>query len=292
MKTNALLFVLTAAGTHLAHVSLSQVERPKQASLREALPTAAATRLMSLGYHSLLADYYWLRSISHFGTTEMHAAAYPNLEPLIRLVLGLDPYFRAAYILAGTALTVRGQDPQASVELLKQGLQYRGQDWRIGFLLGFNQYHFLGQYAEAARVFAKTATLPGAPDHLGPLAARLAAEAGEPELGLQLMADVLRVTDDPKMREVYEQRRTLLELELHLKWLNRAAAEFRIRHGRPPQGLAELVRVKMLTGIPQEPLGGRFFVGTDGTVQTTNDAARLRLPAKAKAAARAMERNR
>jgi tetratricopeptide (TPR) repeat protein len=233
---------------------------------------------MSFGYNNLVADYYWLRTISHFGTTEMHAAHYPNLEPLLRRVLALDPYFAAAYHMAGTALTVRGQDFGASIELLKRGMEYRPDDWRIPFYLGFNAFFFVHDYELAASAMTRAAELPGSPPYTGPLAMRLAAEAGQPELGLRLVDAVLATLEDEKLRGIYLDRRKRLLLEQELRFLNGAAARFERQHGRRPTTLGDLVGPGLLHELPErDPLGGSYYIDENGRVQTTNDEERLRL---------------
>src|SRR5947208_2581053 len=124
MRSFALLLLVAAAAAQLAHQAL---DRLPLAALdpRETFASEESLRLMALGYRNVVADYYWLRAISHFGTTQMHAVHYPNLEPLLRRITALDPYFAEAYFFAGTALTVKGMDPHASIELLTRGIHYR-----------------------------------------------------------------------------------------------------------------------------------------------------------------------
>lgn len=281
MKAFAPILLAAAVATHLAHLGLNDVELPAPESFRDTLPSTEALRITSLSYSSLVADYYWLRAISHFGTTEMDAVDYPDLEPLLRRVLALDPYFAAAYHMAGTALTIKGQSYSASVELLETGMRYRPDDWRIPFFLGFNAYFFLHDYDLAARAMARAARLPGSPKVAGPLATRLAAEAGRPEIGLRLVDTMLETLEDEKLREVYLERRKKLLLEQELRSLDEAADRFEKQRGRRPRALDELIGAGLLRSLPaHDPLGGTYYLDEHGRVQTTRDAERLRLPAE------------
>lgn len=277
MRVYLPVLFLLALGSYGAHRSMDQVDLEKPPTLRETLPSEEALHLLSLGFHELVADYYWLRALSEFGDRERAKAGYPNLEALVRRVLSLDPNFVTAYYFAGTALTVRELDPKVSIELLSKGIQLRPDDWRIAFLLGFNLYYFAHDYAGAARALAHAATLDGAPDVAGPLATRLAAEAGEPEIGLALVESMLRTTSDDKLRAMYEERRNLLRLEVELRWLNEAAERFSMERGRRPRSLDELKIGGFLTAIPKEPLGGRYIMDDQGRVATTHEARRLRM---------------
>ena len=277
----ALLKIVPSARVHMHCMYRSCASRRTSTS---AAPSERALAWLSLGYRELVADYYWLRAISHFGDTRQHAHAYPNLVPLTRRVLFLDPKFAGAYVFAGSALTVKGIDPAISVGLLQQGARERPDVWRVPYLLGFNLYYFLGQYGPAAEAMARAAKLDGAPDFVAPLATRLAAEAGEPEVGLSLIDSLLATVGaaDENLRQQYQERRNLLLLEFHLKHLNLAADRFAEQQGRRPQNIQELVTTGLLKGIPPEPLGGAFLINGAGEVATTSETQRLRLAPEAK----------
>lgn len=277
MKRVLLIAALFAAGAHNLQKWADTHPLPTPATLEQTLPSPDALRLLSLGFHSLVADIYWLRALSHFGSKRVHAAGYPNLQALIERVVHLDPYFADAYFFAGCALSLKGQNMQAAVDLLKQGRRYRPDDWRIAFMLGFNAYFFLGHYALGAEAIGHAAKLEGAPDVAGPLAMRLAAHGGEPEMGLQLAETLLGQVTGPRLVEMYQARRQKLLLELHLKHLNAAAKRYRERTGKAPEALPDLVGPGLLQRIPEEPLGGRFFVDDGGRVRTTSESKRLRL---------------
>ncbi len=282
MKGFLALAAATAVAAHLCHGQLGKVDLPKPQSLHETLPTLPALKLLALSYGPLAADYYWLRALSHFGDRSMHKEGYPNLVALTQRVVGLDPYFAEAYFFAGTALTVKQLDPHYSVNLLEQGVRYRPDDWRIPLLLGFNTYYFLGDYKRGAKALARAAELPGAPPFVGPLATRVAAQAGTPEVGIALINSILPSVTDPELRAVYEKRRRLLALEIELRELNRVAKAYAQRNGRPLASLGELVADGWLKRIPQEPTGGHFFVDAQGVVHSSADAERLRMPEEKK----------
>ena len=59
-----------------------------------------ALRRMSLSYHSLLADVYWIRAVQLYGGTKLGRLpdrSYSLLYPLLDLTTSLDPYFDVAY---------------------------------------------------------------------------------------------------------------------------------------------------------------------------------------------------
>ena len=278
MKTFAPLVVAAAVLVHGTHQVLDEYELPERQNVRVTLPSVGAVRLMSMGYHNVAADYYWVRAVGHFGNRRMHAAGYPNLAPLLERTLALDPYFASAYYFAGTTLTLESQDARLAVALLQQGSKYRPDLWKIPFLLGFDAYYFLQNYETAATAFVQAARLPGAPPQVGPLAIRLAAEAGRPETGLRIIDTLAEHETNMELLATYKERRALITLEMHLKWLNEAADRYRDRFERPLGDLQALVDAGLLQRIPEEPVGGKYYVDQEGRIQTTSEGKRLRLP--------------
>ena len=281
MKGYALLLAVAAAGAHLVHRGLDRLEVAHPLSLKETLPSEEALQLLSLGYKSAAADYYWLRAIYEFGDPTLSRAKYPNLVALTERVLALDPYYVTAYQFAGTALTVHEIDPRFSIDILKRGLEYRPDAWQVPFLLGFNLFYFEHDYAAAAEALAKAAMLPGAPEISGPLATRLAAQAGRPEIGLSLVDFMLESTQDEKLRTMYAERRRLLQLEAELNWLGAALQQYNARAHEPATSLDDLRRAGLIPDVAADPLGGKYFIDGHGKIATTSDAKRLRLGPRA-----------
>ena len=277
MKAYAAIFLAAALGVLVLHRGMDRLDIPRPATLKETLPSEEAVKLLSLGYKSLAADYYWLRALNEFGDSAHTRAKYPNLEALMRRVLALDPYFVAAYRFAGTALTVQELDPKVAIELLSRGMEFRPDAWQVPFLLGFNLFYFAHDYAAAATALAKAAMLPGAPEISGPLATRLAAEAGRPEIGLALVDLMLETTTDDKLRAMYEERRDLLELEVEMEELDKIVKQYNEIEGHAPKRLDDLRRAGLINAIPQDPLGGSFYVDDHGNAATTSESKRLRV---------------
>ncbi|MBN1962874.1 MAG: hypothetical protein JW841_18230 [Deltaproteobacteria bacterium] len=271
------VFIIGVIITGFIHSNLHEQKLPMPTSPHEALPSMRALNILSMGYRSVVADYYWLRALSHFGDKGMHKWSYPNLEPFIYRITELDPYFDSAYFFAGTALTVKGMDIKVAVTFLERGQKYCPNDWRLPFLLGFNRYYFLGDYIGGAKALAAAAKFAAAPPITGPLAARLAAEGGAPEVGIALVDSLLEGITDEKLRQEYLERRQLLIFELQLRELNRIADLFSKRNGRRPQSINELIAPGLLRSIPKEVLGGKFFINSQGRVQSSNDDKRLRV---------------
>jgi tetratricopeptide (TPR) repeat protein len=305
MMRTAFVFMLLVFGLHHSHKTLLRFVAPggvakpsaflpADASNRGAvgprprvvpnvLPSSEALALLSLGYKNLAADYFWLRSIYDYGDKRMAREHYPNLWPLLSRAHALDPLFAAPYLFAGNAMTLNSMPWKIALGLLEEGMQLRPDLWRIPFVYGFNVFYLEQNYLRASRALAKAAENPEAPPFVAALAARLAAEAGEPEVGINMVDAILAETKDPAFTQILEDRRRRLLLEVYLKDLNRALTDWTAaHHGRAPRSLTDLVGPNGLKALPLDPLGGNFFLATDGTVGTQHEAERLRLSAEVK----------
>ena len=280
MKPFFFALIIAVAGTHAAHLSMNKSLPKSSIPIKETLPSIKALKLLSLNYKNVVADYYWLRAISHFGTKKMHKHHYPNLEAMVERVLNLDPYFGQAYYFTGTALTTTGNNANidTAIELLRSGMTYRPNDYNVGILLGFSLYFSRNEKLEAAQAFSHAATLPGCPDYIGKIATRIASESEDPRIGVLLIDNILENIVDEKLRSVYEERRQLLQLEVELRALQNHIDHFQKQHTRPPSSLQELSSSGLLNSLPSsDPLGGDYFINSDGKVSTTSEDKRLRV---------------
>jgi hypothetical protein len=67
-------------------------------------------------------------------------------------------------------------------------------------------------------------------------------------------------------------------VEKHIQILQKAVSEYRKRYGHNPSCLGDLVEAKLITTIPQEPFGGRYYLDRDSLmVRSTELKRRLKL---------------
>ena len=266
-----------------AHMRLDDTGRKDTAFDKEVLPSNEAIRLISLGYEQVVADYYWLRAISHFGDRRMHAYEYPNLLGFMDLVLALDPKFSAAYFFAGSVLNTSGDNLEHAMRILKTGREERPDNWRIAYMLGFNYYMYYQNFEMAAKLYAEAAQHEEAPPVLGKLAVKLAAESHKPGIGIAMIDTILDDIQDEKLREVYIERRNLLKLEQELLSFQRIIDQYTLAFEKSPSTLQDLVDAGMLRQLPQnDPVGGDYYISDTGQAATTSESRRIRLSQEAK----------
>ena len=224
------------------------------------LPKGDDLKLVSLGYDQLFADLIWLKAVQVMGVhgAERHDADY--LYQAFDTITTLDPKFDYVYQLGGVFLGLLSGRPELAVQLLSKGVRNNPGLWRLQFYLGFNEFYFLGHFKEAAEAMAKAAALPGRPVYIQFLASRLYAEAHEPALALDFLKRMYEDTKDEQLRAQLQIRMKEVMIERDVEQLNRAVGIYTARYHRDPKDLTELVTGGIVSALPTEPLGGRYYL--------------------------------
>ncbi len=279
-----LLGALTAFGVFaLATLQAVELERTSPYKTRGGagfliyLPTATQARLMSLGFVSVTADYYWVKALQYFSDPTQAHLYYKNLADFLDLVVELDPEFKYAYKFAGIAVPYNHErnqwsNTQRATTLLEKGVKRFPDEWQLRFLLGYNYLNFHNRPEDAAEQFAAAARLPGAPDYLHAFAARVFNEGGAVERAIAFAQEVLKSSSDPEIRKMMESRLQELLIEKELQRLEKEAAAFKERKGRFPANLTEL-----MSDVWMDPAPEGFWIDANGRAHAPQYSRRLKL---------------
>ena len=231
------------------------------------LSDGETVKRLALGYESVLADLYWMRTIQYFGNKTLddpHAALEARadmrmLYPLLDVTTTLDPSFMPPYRLGGYFLYY-SSSPEDAFRLLEKGIRNNPDNVRLYQDLAFFKWS-TGECEEAARLYSEASHLPGAQRWLATMSAVVLAECGKRDFAVRMLEGMLASTDDPRMRADFEARllgyRALDEIDL----LEGAIAYFREQSGRLPSSLRELTRS---IRFPNDPNAPKVSVSADG----------------------------
>jgi len=243
-----------------------------------------ALRRMSLSYHSLLADVYWIRAVQAYGDTRLGRTAdrsYGLLYPLLDLTTSLDPHFDMAYQFGALFLAEAPPGgpgkPDLAVRLLEKGLRAQPQDWQLHQALGFVHYWSYQDYGTAAGWFKRAARLPGAPTWMEPLAAVTLAEGGNRKASRLMWQQIQQTAADEWFRNEAARRLKQLDAMDQLETLTRVVATFTARQGRPPADWSELARAGYIRGSIADPTGAPYRL-ENGVVSLDVNSKLLPLP--------------
>jgi tetratricopeptide (TPR) repeat protein len=192
-----------AVGIALAAVTLEARDRWYPRPTTEAhllyLTNGLVADRLSLSFDAVMADVYWVRAIQHYGRerkTARFGGRFDLLYPLLDVTTSLDPHFSIAYQFGALFLSEPqplgpGRVDQA-IALLEKGLRVEPTRWQYAHYIGFMNYWYTNDLAEAGRQFTRASEMPGAPFWLKPLAARMLAEGGDREAARTLLMELSR----------------------------------------------------------------------------------------------------
>jgi tetratricopeptide (TPR) repeat protein len=275
-RHHATLLALLAAAVGVAALGRGALE--PEASARGAvrnpawLPSGTVLRTVSFGQRLLLADFYWLRTVSYMGETLLaRSDRWEALLPLAEIVTDLDPRYGYVYQVVGSNLAGLAHRHAEADRILEKGMRALPERWSLPFVQATNKFVFEQDYPAAARLARRAAEIGKRP-HLALLAANLSALANtddEYEAAATFLVQMLGQTDMPELREELETRLVRIRTYQALSTLERAIGAFRARTGRLPGRLADLVPAD-LPSLPADPSGGRFeYDGATGAVRSS-----------------------
>lgn len=233
------------------------------------LPSEAKFSRLSGGYSGLLAAIYWTRTVQYFGRHRLaHATEFSLLGTLLDITTGLDPHLLIAYrfgslFLAGKPPEGAG-DPERAIHLLQRGIVANPEYWRLWEDLGFIYYWDMKDYAHAARAFQTGSERPGALPWMRVLAASVAAAGGEIQTSRILWTEIGRTAGNDTIRRSAEMHLAALDALEALRKLDGLLAYYKQKEGYEAHSMQALVEAGFLRGIPLDPSGTPFIIGTNG----------------------------
>jgi len=268
----AVLLVGLAGVWRLQHGIDAQLDRTHQEQDDLVLRSGPLVKAMSLEYAPLAADLYWTRAVQYYGNK--HADQQANLDllwPLLDVTTTLDPNLIVAYRFGGMFLSdslPRGAgQPERGIELLQRGIRNNPEYWRFYEDLGFIYYFDLHDYHNAAEALMAGSKVPGAMVWMKTAAARIAEKGESLETSAKLWSEVYNSTSEPSIKENAKVHLQLLRARADCDELNKLAAEYKNRTGRPPKEVRDLVNAGLLPGLAVDPVGVVYWFDLEGNAE-------------------------
>lgn len=227
---------------------------------------------LSLGYSSLLADVYWTRAVQYYGTKlAHHDPDLSLLPPLLDLTTSLDPHLIIAYRFGSIFLAepspVGAGRPDAAAELLRRGIAANPDEWQLWAGLAFVHYWYRKDFPAASHAYLEGSRIPGAPEWMKGMAAKIEAEGGSRETSRFLWTQLYESSPEPKVRKNALAHLQGLKAEDDAVELHARVLEFNRRFGRFPASFHDLVRAGLLPGLPLDPAGYPYSLGPQGEIE-------------------------
>lgn len=250
------------------------------------LQSGEVAKRVALEYDALAADIYWIRAVLHYGgdrLTDPGGGRYELLAPLLDLTTSLDPQFQIAYRFGAVFLAEPPPGGPGRLDLaealLKKGMAASPERWQYPHDLGFVYYWQRQDYKTAAAWFQHAASLPDAPEWLGPVAASMLARGGDRAASRQLLRRILEDAEEDWVRQSAVRWLRQLDALDQIDSLNTMLAEYRARAGAPPSSWLDLIRARWLPGVPLDPERHPYVLdAAAGTVRLSAESPLYPLP--------------
>ena len=237
------------------------------------VPAVSVLKSIAADQKELVAASFVLKVMMYFGglieKAQYQVAVPPDYMSMSRLLHGatrLDPYNIDAYYFAQSFLTWDVQQYKLANDLLDYGMKHRTWDWYLPYFAGFNSAFFLHDYIKAADYYKRAADLSGNNLFKG-LAGRYMQESGQTDLALAYLFAMAKGEKNPALKKTYLTRLTAFK---EVKRIEIARDRFHELRGAMPSSLEQLIASGLLSPLPVDPYGGRFFLEPDGKVTATS----------------------
>jgi hypothetical protein len=248
---------------------------PKEEATTFVIPSPIL-RITALEFRGLASDFMFLKALVFLGsayerqeTPRVKEWEWRNLYNILVASTDLDPYFYDPYYFANANLTWSAGLVKETDTLLEKGSRYRVWDWSLPFWLGFNQFYFLQETDKASEYLMEASRRPGGSPLYASLAARIAYKGRKTENAILFLEELLRGTQDYDERKYYQTR---LEALQAIQYLETSVDKYKTKFGKVPADINDLAIKKIISNIPKDPYGGKFFLDPDGSVKTTSDS--------------------
>lgn len=227
------------------------------------VPEPEVVRVASLGFDSLLADFYWLRAVQVVGAARSNPAQHaPLIRRLSEVVVALDPWVDHPYRFAALWLSDDPGTVHAANRILERGIAYHPTDWRNRFYLSFNHFFHLGDADAAAVELERALGLPGVPVYFGRLVIRLRSEGGDLDAASTYLEQMLASAPDDWHRIEYERALLEIETERRARRIDAARERYREQNGFDIERVEDLAwgPHAVVWELPGEPNGAGWTI--------------------------------
>ncbi len=230
-------------------------------------------KAMALEFKGVVSDYLFLKTMTFVGMKLIDRSGltprdWRSLATMLRGVTDLDGKFWDPYLFAEMMFPWQAGMIDEADSLLKKAEVQLPNDFQPSYFLGFNAFYFEKNAAKAAPYLRKAAALPGAPNFLQGLAARVSLYGRQTGLGISFLDGLLHSTQNPGARGYLRER---LQALVIIQKLEEAVQRYREAKHVLPESLAELQAGGFIDRIPADPYGGEFKILKNGRVYTTSD---------------------
>lgn len=226
----------------------------------------------SLEFKGIVSDFLFLKMITSIGEKigreiELNKNHSKYIYDTSSVITDLDPYFWDAYVFSSMTMAWGFGEYNKANELLLKAREYRKDDYRPPYYIGFNYFYFLKDNSTASQYLMEASRRPGCPFFLKQLAGRLSVYSDKHKTAILFLTEMLK---EEKNNANARQLQLRIDTLTILDQLESKVSEFQKAYHRMPASINELVEHGLIKSVPKDPYGGEFYVMENGRVFTTS----------------------
>lgn len=200
--SSPMLLILLSATFFLAQYFLPSPQMQKRTDY---IAPPLILKNLSAGLNVQMSDSFWLRAVQDIDHCDQPLNAKECkgkswLFNVIDLTTELDRKFMESYFFGALALTVIISDYEGASRIFDKGVEEFPKNWNILYAAGYHALYEEKDKRKASKLYFAAAE-NGAPDWVHVLAGRLAVDGGEKEFAAQILEQMIKTSQDPKLIE-------------------------------------------------------------------------------------------
>ncbi|NLN92270.1 MAG: hypothetical protein GX130_03040 [Candidatus Hydrogenedens sp.] len=236
------------------------------------LPNEKLLSYFTAGLNTVIADLIWLHCIQYTAHEHRGKRVFKWLEHMLITATRLDPYFVDVYRFGVMFLAALRADPDASLNLAYEGVKVNPHAWSLPYEAAM-VYLLNKREEENSRYMAtqllSLATSTGhAPGGIVNLTAKLQDEFNLLEVEQDMWVE-MAASHDSFLSELGKRKLEEIELKKITEILNRQSRLYYQEKGQYPSSLEDLLEAGLIPYLPEDGLGGEFFLGDEGRAYNT-----------------------
>ena len=262
-----LLLLITGYTFSFQQVKLYR-ERFKRKESVHYLPQIEILNILSLDYKGLVSKLLFFKTLVYYGE-HMDSRIMPDWKWMYQALNAstiLDPYNIDSYYFTQAVLTWDANLIKETNLILERGEKYRAWDFYIPFFMGFNYFYFLKDNKNAALHFDRAARInPTLIDY----AIRFHYKANEIPIAIAILK---KMYDDIKNEDIRSQIMQRINAYENALILEKAVRVYEERFHELPETIEKLIEEGILSQIPQDPYGGKYYFDKkENIIKTTSN---------------------
>ena len=221
-----------------------------------------------LGTDSLVADWYWMRSLQYIGNKLVNSTEDVRLDdlrylnprllyPMLDSATDLDPHFIAPYSYG--AMVLPAIDADQAITLTKKGIANNPKEWRLYQHLGYI-YWRAKEYPQAAETYDIGSKIEGAAPFMKMMAASMKTEGGSRTTARAIYQEMYDNASDEAVKKTAQSRLQELKWFDERDAIDEKLADAKARTGECPQRLGEITSALLTVTLPD----GDFSINAHG----------------------------